>query len=265
MMNEPLIDKIKFEIDRNDKAVFLFDYDGTLTSIVDKPEQAFLSDEVKTLLMELVSKQDVLVGIVTGRGLKDIKNFVGLDVAYITNHGYLTEYSGKIITHDPFFNKSKHYQVKYNDIYNLLAKDFSGIQLELKEISTSFHYLNVAEEKQEQCREAIIKTVGSFFAPRELRIKEGKKVVELLPFKEMNKGLAIKDFLADIKKELQTEKLFVLFIGDDLTDEDGFKALNVFGGVTVKVGAGETSAQYRLNDVPQVKEFLATVKNLFAG
>lgn len=261
-MQSELLEKIKAELQKFEKKVLLFDYDGTLTSIVDQPAKAFLAPAVNSLLTSLNECPDVSLGVVTGRGLKDIKKLIDLDIIYITNHGYLTEINQKTEMFNGYFNQGHHYGIKYKMILNRLMKEFSDVRLETKEVSTAIHYRNVKKEDQELCRQRIFSLLKEYFAPRECRIKEGKKVIEILPYQSMDKGLAIKNLLTRLKTEQQVDDLFVIFIGDDLTDEDGFKYLNTIDKLTVKVGSGETLATFRLNTIEDVHSLLSEILTL---
>jgi trehalose 6-phosphate phosphatase len=88
------------------------------------------------------------------------------------------------------------------------------------------------------------------------RIQFGKAVAELLPaFAE--KGLAISEFMANTTYNDRRP----IFIGDDLSDESAFEAVNAFGGISIKVGDGPTRAQRRVKSPTLVREMLATLAN----
>ncbi|WP_153887752.1 trehalose-phosphatase, partial [Acinetobacter baumannii] len=82
-----------------------------------------------------------------------------------------------------------------------------------------------------------------YFYPQ-LKLNRGKFVVELLP-KQADKGKAIQTILNHLNLPLTHP----IFIGDDLTDETGFIFINQQFGTSIKVGSGETEAQYRLKDI----------------
>ncbi|MFT4021622.1 MAG: trehalose-phosphatase, partial [Acinetobacter sp.] len=85
----------------------------------------------------------------------------------------------------------------------------------------------------------------------EFKISHGKCVAELIS-QQANKGLGIRY----LQQQLNLEGITPIFIGDDVTDEDGFKHVNVLDGFSIKVGGGETEANYRLKDIEQVTHFL---------
>ena len=73
----------------SDKSILLFfDYDGTLTPIVDYPDKAIISEEVRNLLKDLSARPRCHIGIISGRTLNDVKKMVGLEsIIYVGNHG----------------------------------------------------------------------------------------------------------------------------------------------------------------------------------
>jgi trehalose-phosphatase len=121
---------------------FFFDYDGTLTPIVSHPEQALLSEKMKTLLLALKKNPKFLLAIVSGRSLKDIRNLVGLKkIYYVGNHGLeiFTPRKGtqRIISKEIFHELSR-----IRNRLNSKLKDVDGIHIEDKGCILTLHYRN---------------------------------------------------------------------------------------------------------------------------
>jgi trehalose-phosphatase len=253
-----LLKQLEKDLKKSKKKLFLFDYDGTLTPIVRDPKKALLSKSMKVLLKELSEKPEVAVGMVTGRGLKDIKKFVHLkNLFYLTNHGYLLEMSGRLTSLASHIFGQKAFLVKVKKIRGRLKK-YKNVTIEQKETSLSFHYRNVAPSLQAECKQSVIELVADNFSKKDIRIKEGKKVLELLPAKVIDKGIAIKKYIAKFRQK-NKGSYFAFFIGDDLTDEDGFRYMNSISKYTVKVGNGKTLAKNRVKNVTEVKKLLKEI------
>ncbi|XOD70289.1 MAG: trehalose-phosphatase [Sodalis sp. (in: enterobacteria)] len=124
---------------------------------------------------------------------------------------------------------------------------FDGCYLEEKRIAFALHY-----RQGEHYRDKILALAQDQVKryPK-LVLQAGKCVVELKPA-GIDKGTAIAAFM----QESPFTGRIPLFIGDDLTDESGFKQVNALGGITIKVGPGPTLARYHLDDVNQVHQWI---------
>ncbi len=251
-----IIKQITFNRPKVQHTIFFFDYDGTLFPFSDNISESFLQQEVLTNLDLLNKKPKISVGLVTGRGLDDIKKFVPLkDMIYITNHGFLIEYDQERMFFTEDLNKEKHWLSRHEKIVNQL-KAFPQIFIEKKELSTSFHYRNVPAQDQARCKKHLESVIRSFFGVREATIKEGKQMVELLPHGETDKGLAMEYIVNRIKEKENFQNVQVIFMGDDKSDEDGFEYINSINQISIKIGEGDTLAQYRLADTNEVHNFI---------
>jgi len=258
-----LIEDIKLASKRSNHSVIMLDYDGTIFPFIDDISQSFLDEETIVLLKQLTRKNNVDVGIVTGRGLSDIKQFIPVnDLFFISNHGYLIEHNNERLFFTNTFNNGKHWHYRYDKIANQI-KEYPDIFIEKKELSTTFHYRNVPEHLQHTCKKMLLNVIKTFFGPREVKIKDGKNMIELLPSEEMNKGLAIEFVLHRIQENLGFSKEpLSLFIGDDKADEDAFIYLNEIKQFTIKVGEEKTEAKYHLQDINHTHTFLQQLSHI---
>jgi trehalose 6-phosphate phosphatase len=255
-MLQQLLSDIKLISGDSDQNLLFFDYDGTLSPIVADPKKAFLDEQIKQALIELSNKPHTEVIIVTGRSYAAISGFIGIDkLLYITNHGNMTIQNGKIIEKTDHFKQIKELRNAYENLLTEIQNIDKSVYLEEKEVSTAFHYRNVSSIEHEQIEEQIITLINKHLGAHQVKIKTGKKVIEIFPTaSDQNKGTAIARTFEQLR---QNEKsVFSFFIGDDVTDEDGFEVLNHFSQITIKVGEGKTQAKYRLDDPNQVKEFI---------
>lgn len=222
-------------------AIFL-DYDGTLTPIVAHPEEAIITKSMRATVHELASHY--FVAIISGRDLKDLKRRVGLEkVMYIGSHGF--EIDGyedleQVKNLPPLLDKLE-------KELEILTASFQGAQIERKRFSIAVHFRNVEEEKQAKIVAEVEKRCASY---EKLKLAHGKKVIELRPNIDWDKGEAV-------RKILLSQNGIPIYIGDDLTDEDAFRAIKEIGiGIVVGEENRETLANYVLKDPQEVHHFL---------
>jgi len=239
-------------------ALLLLDYDGTLTPIVERPELAILSPDMKELLKR-VSRHYTL-GIISGRSLADVKGLVGLEgIYYAGNHGF--EISGpgvKLIK--PEAERVRPILVKLCEELREKLGNIEGAIVEDKGSTASVHYRLVAEEEFEHLKNIFKEAVGPHIDSGAVKVTQGKKVFEIRPNVEWDKGKAVLwiSGVVDPKGELKP-----IYVGDDRTDEDAFLALKE-KGVTILVSEGliKSNAKYFVKNVDEVKTFLERLINL---
>ncbi|MEM2126520.1 MAG: trehalose-phosphatase [Candidatus Methanomethylicaceae archaeon] len=245
---------------RSRKPALFVDYDGTLTPIVQNPADAFLSERTKRLLEEAGKRFPV--GVISGRDLSDLMGRVGIGgIAYAGSHGLEIAFPNgerKQLVNE--FHKCQS-EVEAAEIeLRLLTKDFSGAIVERKRFGVALHYRGVAADRIGD----LLKLFGEIASRHQLlRRSEGKMVVELSGT-GANKGTAISEIMTH--EGISEETHLPIFIGDDLTDEDGFKTLKNMGiGVIVGYVPKLTSAEYYLRDEEEVSEFLEKLVDATRG
>lgn len=236
---------------RDVRPVVFLDYDGTLTPIVDRPEQATLGESMRDALCALADRCDVAV--ISGRDLADVRRLVGLDnLIYAGSHGYdIVGSDGRQRQREegvealPALDQAE-------PMLREQLKDIPGARVERKRFAIAAHYRNAADRNipriEQAMNEAVEKHAG-------LRKRGGKKIFELLPDADWNKGRAVL-WLLETLGPGGAESL-PIYIGDDVTDEDAFVALRS-RGVTALVSdsSSRTAADYRLRDSEEVELFL---------
>ena len=229
-------------------AVFL-DYDGTLTPIVNRPEEAVLADSMRQAVRTLANR--VPVAILSGRDLEDIRRRVGIDgIVYAGSHGF--DIAGPRGLH-------KQMATEFLSILDAAEKQLrerlagvSGAFLERKRFSIAAHYRNVDDSDVFKVEQAVNEAAARC---RELRVTVGKKVYELQPNIDWDKGKAL-IWLLD-KLGLNQSKALSLYIGDDLTDENAFRALRQLGiSIVVSEQPRSSAAHYALKSPAEVERFL---------
>ena len=230
-------------------AVFL-DYDGTLTPIVSHPEDAWLPESMRQTLQSLAAR--VPVAILSGRDLDDVRGRVLVDgIVYAGSHGFDIAGAGGLrrelgAAYLPVLDTAE------TELREALD-EIPGAQLERKHFSVAAHYRNVNENDAFRVAQAVDAVAAGH---RELRRMDGKKVYELLPDIDWNKGKAVLWLLETL--ELERGNALPIYIGDDRTDEDAFGALANRGvGILVSEQLQATVASYSLKNPEEVERFLA--------
>jgi len=242
--------RIAWQVEGKRIAVFL-DYDGTLTPIVETPEQAVMADDIREAVLDL--SRHCAVGIISGRDLADVRDKVRIDsIVYAGSHGFdIAGPENLQVAH----TVGEEFLPVLDRAENALAAQLSaieGILVERKKFAIAIHYRRVAPENVERV-ETIVDAIASQHPM--LRKAYGKKIFEFQPQMDWHKGKALLALLATLG--LDGKEVLPLFIGDDVTDEDAFRALQGRGiGIVVWDQPYETAAAYSLNNPDQVREFL---------
>ncbi|MBB5236064.1 trehalose-phosphatase [Deinococcus budaensis] len=213
----------------------LADYDGTLAPTVPRPEQAWPEPGAREALARLLAAGRHRAAVVTGRRAEQVHAFLNLpDLPVVGLHGM--EWPGEdLSTPDP------------RPLREIAAwlPDVPGLRLEDKGWTLAVHFREVPGEQQAEVEAAL----AAIPLPPGWEAIAGKKVREFRPG-GFGKGRA-----AGRLAGMHPDHLPV-FLGDDVTDEEGFVRLRALGGVTVKVGEGETAAEYRVGSPADVVPLL---------
>ncbi len=232
-------------------AVFL-DYDGTLTPIVDRPELARLSAAMRATLRHLAAC--CFVAVVSGRDRKDVERLVGLDMLiYAGSHGFdIAGPNGVTMQHPAGDEVVGQLEDAAAQLRQMLGQ-VPGVLVELKRYALAVHFRLVADTDVPAVRQAVETVVLS--TPG-LRITSGKKIFELRPRFEWDKGKAVLWLMDAFSLDAQTT--LPLYLGDDSTDEDAFVALESIGvGILVGPHPDDGSkARFTLANTEEVREFL---------
>ena len=242
------------------KFVLLFlDYDGTLTPIVETPDKAVISQNTKDLLNELSTSPRCRVAIISGRSLSDIKGLVGLkDIIYAGNHGL--EIEGPKIKFESQVSPRLKSIIRhiYEDMVSKLSK-IKGVLIEDKGLTISVHYRLVEKKDIQEFLSIFTEVTDTYIVRDKVKINSGKKVYEIRPPVIWDKGKVVLWLLARQQFLVGEDKIFPIYIGDDVTDEDAFRVLKN-KGLTLFVGKPNISeAQYYLENTEEVIEFMKRI------
>ncbi len=241
------------------KIMLFLDFDGTLAEIADHYKNATILKESKKLLKAIASTPECLVAIVSGRALSDVKKRVGLkNIVYAGNHGLEIEGTG--IKYTTFVKPSIKNLLK-KILHDLAGKigSIPGILLEDKTLTLSIHFRKVKKQDMLIFQKLLLETMAPYLKAKRVTMLGGKKVFEIKPVVDWDKGKAVMWLLKHFSKNKYEKKIYPVFIGDDVTDETAFKALKG-KGLCIRVGKSATSAApYYLRNTEQVAKFLRTV------
>jgi trehalose 6-phosphate phosphatase len=220
------------------------DYDGVLAPIVAEPSAAVPQPGVAEALARVAAADGVTVALVSGRGVADLERTSGLSGPYrwVGSHG--AEFDGPL---------TGELAERRDAVARQLApvvEEVAGARLEVKPASVAVHVRQVADPA---AGTALLERADAL-ADSSLTRKPGKAVLELA-VTDADKGSALRR----LRDELGAAG--ALYLGDDVTDEDGFRAL-ADDDVTIKVGDGPTAARHRVADPVAVVEVLERLADL---
>jgi trehalose 6-phosphate phosphatase len=250
-------DKVARRIGDAWPAVFL-DYDGTLTPIVDRPQDAVISERMREAVSGLASRCTVCV--VSGRDRPVVQELMGVhDLVVAGSHGFdIWSPQHGTIEHDAASG--------FEDLLALVTarlqealSSIDGAVVEPKRASVAAHYRLVAAPQRPQVGEVVERVLAEH--PGELKVTPGKMVYELQPNLDWDKGRAVLHLLTAL--DLDGDGVVPIYVGDDITDEHAFEAL-AGRGIGIFVGSPEdlefenrtTAADFRLNSIDEVERFL---------
>ena len=244
-------------------AVFL-DYDGTLTPIRDRPEDAVISERMRKAVQRLA--EHVPVAVVSGRDRRVVQELMGLDTLTVAgSHGFdIWSPDGGAIQRE----EGTSFEGLLQEVEARLRAeltDLPGALVEPKKSSVAAHFRLVQEEQRPHVKEIVDAILSEH--PEELKVTPGKMVFEIQPRLDWNKGKAVLYLIEALG--LDRGDVVPLYIGDDITDEDAFQALEG-RGISIFVGSADdpennnrnTAADYILNTIEEVETFLDKLATL---
>ncbi len=231
-------------------AVLFFDYDGTLTPIVTRPEQAVLSTNARRLLRRAMRTPNLDVAIVSGRALDDVRRMIGIPgLTYVGNHGFEIEGPGIDFQHEALGAYESAVEAASRELRQIKVE---GVWVERKGATVTVHVREVAEKD----RRSVEKRAEAILARHKLTPTTGKRIVEGRPPIDWNKGYAVLHVLAMRHGVDWISKVRALYVGDDVTDEDAFRSLRGMGK-SIRVGpATHTEADLTLPNPEAVVDLL---------
>jgi trehalose-phosphatase len=227
----------------------LSDFDGSLVKIQRHPNAVRLAKSTREVLAQL-SRNDVLVGIVSGRSLADVRKRVGLSgICYVGCQGYsIQDARGHRIT---LANRDeRRLLVRATGQLQTKLAGLDGVRVEVKESTLAVHYREASRAIAARVKSIVAEVIAE---NRGLRLGGGKKVWEIFPGSGVDKWTAIRFLLS---REGHMESLLI-YAGDDVGDEPVFAHMS---GISILVGKRRgTAARYFLESPAEVRRFLERV------
>lgn len=248
-MTKPFWPSARFlegELDRAEAVLVILDFDGTLAPLVDRPTRAKMSPTNRRALKNLTGA--ATVAVFSGRALSDVRRRVAVRPIYFGgNHG--VEMAGPSFRYvNPRARRYRAHAPAFDRLARRVFDGIPGVHLEAKGFGLSVHYRAVPYGRMAEFNRRLAALKKETDAVR-FHWTTGHLVWEIRPRVGWNKGQAL------LLLWRRLGRPFVVCVGDDVTDEDMFRAVRGCG-VGVKIGRGRTEADFRLRRQGGVLRFL---------
>ena len=244
--------KMPFSFDLDARSALFLDFDGTLVDIASTPDAVSVAPGLTDMLHRLAGALDGALALISGRPLEQLDRFLSpLVLPAAGVHGAERRRPDGVVERRalPALERVAALALR-------LAAQHPGLLVERKVSAVALHY-RAAPELEASCRDAMAQAVEG---EPSLHVMHGKMVLEALP-RGVSKGHAVDAFL----REPPFAGRRPVFIGDDVTDEAGFEAVQRAGGLAVRVGDGPSIATHQLPNPAAVRGWLARQLDVVAA
>lgn len=233
------------------------DFDGTLAPIDPDPAAPVISPAHRRSLVTLATDPNVLVAVVSGRSLADLRPRIGVDgIVYWGNHGLERWWDGRRAVHP---HAARH-RTSISQVTARVADGLSSVPnvtIEDKELSATVHTRQQPPEQLDEIRNAVEEAVRPVPG---LTLEDGKHIIEIRPVADWDKGTVMSSTSAVVG-----DGWSAMYIGDDTSDEAAFRAVRP-DGVGVLVGTRPTTdARCRVASQDAVTPLLESLAEDWAG
>lgn len=240
-------------ISESEGLIVALDFDGTLAELSSDPWGVRALPESVVEIERLASRTDTKVAIISGRSLHALKRVVQFSstVALVGSHGAETESKSPTVLTEIETQLLEQLREAHREV----QAQFPGAEIEIKPAGAALHTRALGSlENTEEAQQYLLTLVAELDHDHKIHHRYGKEILEFT-LRHSDKGEAIQE----LKSEFEAQA--VLFIGDDVTDEDGFAVLTP-QDVGIKVGEGQTRARFRVGSPVQVARVLELVRQL---
>ncbi|HVK60082.1 MAG TPA: bifunctional alpha,alpha-trehalose-phosphate synthase (UDP-forming)/trehalose-phosphatase [Bdellovibrionales bacterium] len=236
-----------------ERIALLLDYDGTLTPIRSRPEEAVMSQEERDAILELSRYPWIDLVIVSGRDSKFMASqFFGINAHLAAEHGAKVFSPGLRKWRRRVLRTRSTWYPAAEKIMSDYAARVPHSRVEKKQYSIAWHYRLAPQEFADFQARKLVEELEVGLSNLPVNVLRGKKVVELRAM-EADKGVFARTFLEDA-----SPNTFALALGDDSTDEDMFRAIKG-RGISFKIGAGSSAADIAIHSQSLVIDFLRSL------
>ena len=230
------------------KPVFFLAYDGTLAPIVDNPDEAVMTDEMRETLKRL--SEVCTVSIISGRTRETIESMIGIDgLVYAGSHGIDILGDNIRMLH----KDAEKFVPLMKDQWTYLSKELGnipGIFIKNKTYTVAVHSRLVPNEEIKRIEKVMYDIVKK---NEGLSLLTGNMVYELFPAIDWDKGQAIRWIMHELG--LSWDESSVVYIGDDVTDQFAFRVIRTRGtGIMVSEKSKPSAAHFRVSSTYDVRE-----------
>lgn len=248
LLKEENIQRIATDFTGANKRCILLDYDGTLSPLQKMPSMAAPTAELMELLAQLSRDPKNEVVIISGRDANTLEHWLGkLPVSLVAEHGAAIKLKGEEWREQA--SMASEWKEKIRPLMQLFVNRCAGSFIEEKKSTLAWHYRNTHPDlgfsRSRELRNSLLQLTGN----TPLQVIDGNKVLEVRLI-GVDKGTTALNMIKSINPD------FVLCIGDDTTDEDMFRSVAEVNGYTIKVGRGNTAAEYTILSQKDVFPFL---------
>jgi trehalose 6-phosphate phosphatase len=240
--------------------ILLFDYDGTLTPIVEHPMLAILAPGTRQVLARLKDRANAQIGILSGRTIADLQTMLALPGLYLAGtSGLELDLCGTRIEHPQARKTAAVMEQVAARLESELAA-YPGAWLEEKRLALTVHYRQLAGHLLGALQTSVEQVTRTFAS--DVRIIQGPRAWEIMPCRGWTKGSAVRLILADVG----ATNAALLYAGDGSNDAEAMEVVTALGGITLGIGPHPpTAARYRLPTPAALFEFLRSLDGFLEG
>lgn len=240
------------EIASTGRLLVALDFDGTLAPTVDDPAESRALPGVAEAVASLAAADDTVVAIVSGRSLSSLREVVSVpaEVVLVGSHGAESLVDGELVRPVLTGDEREFLEATFLAVEAVAAR-FSGARVERKPSGFALHTRLASAADAAHARREAASAVQALDRAGTVIERSGKDILEFL-IRPADKGAALDQLRGS------SAATAVVFIGDDVTDEDGFRSL-LPGDAGIKVGEGETLAEFRTTDPEAAVRLLAAL------
>lgn len=237
--------------------LIMLDVDGTLAPIALLPSLARVPEETRRIVARLARHSGIAVALVSGRAAHDARRLVAVDSVWtIGNHGAEVMSPSGDVAVEPSMMRFRPLIEAAAVALEPLVDAVEDVIVENKSWSLAVHYRAADERLVPMLRERVTRVATA----NGLRVADGKKVFEVRPPVDVNKGSAVVQLAGKLGALASGASL--LFAGDDATDEDAFRRLrsDYPNAVTIHVGESpDSAAEFRVRGPNEIRELLVSI------